>query len=142
MAIPGQVVASDKIRGDLSTLIARSQQAEERVRELAEEMVALRKRNEELETESEQFDIFRPILENPPTRLEVCIRNKRVAMQLEARVMKLYGRNAGSDQSDDPNKRRQWRINLDLVALACIKTGLESWDRTYARHLSKATGVG
>lgn len=141
MALPGPGIQSDKIRGDLSTLISRSNQIEETNRQMAEEMATLRKRNDELEKESEQFEIFRPILENPPTRLEVCIRDKRVAMELEARTKKLYGKLAGDDGSKDADQRRRWRINLDIVALACIKTGLASWDRTFARHIARATGT-
>lgn len=140
-AVPGTQLETEKIRGDLGALIGRSKELERTNQVLSEEIATLRKRNGELEQESADFEIFRPILENPPTRLEVCIRDKRVAMELEARVRKLYGRQAGDDQSEEADQRRRWRINLDTVALACIKTGLQSWDRTYARHLSKAAGT-
>ena len=141
VGIPGTEIPSEKIRGDLNALINRSKTTDETNRVLSEQIATLQARNAELETEMEDFEIFRPILENPPTRLEVCIRSKRVAMELEGRVKNMYKKGAGSDDSEDPEQRRRWRAKLDIVALACIKTGLDSWDRTYARYLSKAVAT-
>lgn len=140
MALPGAL--TDRAHDSLQEIIDRRNALEAEGRKQAEEIARLTADLTKAKADLEGLEVFRPILENAPTRVAVNIEDRKTAMLLEARARKVFGKAFGDFESDDKLVRKRARMNVDTIALACIKYGLGHWDGTHREFLSSGARVG
>lgn len=126
----------------LDQIVARGQELERTTAEQAEKIQKLEDELRQAKEDMADFEELRPLIENPPQKLEVVITDKRIAIQLEARARKVFAGRFPRDTEQDAATRKAARRYLGEVATACIQQGLKSWDKTYTRYLSPAIRVG
>ena len=103
---------------------------------LAVEVEELKQKLKEVASLMEMFEAYKDILEDPPSRAAITITDSRLAVMLEMKTRKVFGRAAARPGMDENQLRRAERLNRDIVASAAMKSGLVHWDRTYSEFIA------